>query len=319
MPTTKWTAQDIPDLTGKTVIVTGANSGLGYETARALARKNAHVVLAVRSQERGEAAIKQILQELPTALLEFMPLDLSNLASISQFAETFKATHSQLDILANNAGIMDIPYQKTADGFEMQFGTNHLGHFALTGLLLPVIEATPNARVVNVSSFLHILGKLNFDNLQSEKKYSPYGAYGASKLANLLFTYELQRKFAQAGIKAISVASHPGYAATNLQLVRAKMQQASFKVRFISKQNELFGQSAAMGALPTLYAATAPEVHGGEYIGPGGFLHMRGYPKEVHSKKMSHDQALARKLWQVSEDLTGVNYDSLVPQPQQVS
>ena len=175
MPTNQWTAQDMPDLTGKVAIVTGANSGLGYETARALARKNAHVVMAVRSQEKGQAAIKQIRQESPTALLELMPLDLADLASIRQFAETFKANYNRLDILSNNAGVMAIPYRKTADGFEMQFGTNHLGHFALTGLLLPVLQATPNARVVNTSSSLSNRGHINFDDLQSEKKYKSLG------------------------------------------------------------------------------------------------------------------------------------------------
>lgn len=295
--TQNWTAKNIPDLTGKIAIVTGANSGIGYEAARALAAKNATVILACRNKEKGEAAIRQIDQEYPEAKAELMCLDLSDLTSIHCFADEFTSRYSQLDILINNAGVMAIPFRKTADGFEMQFGTNHLGHFALTGLLLNLIMNTPKARVVTVSSSMHLFGKLDFDNLHGEKYYHRQGAYAQSKLANLLFMYELQRRFERAGIDTIAGAAHPGWTETNLQV----------HWRLLWMMNSFAGQRPEMGALPTLYAATGPDVRGGEYYGPRGWQ-VWGYPARVRSNKRSHDEIVAARLWTISEELTGVRY-----------
>ncbi|NKQ36641.1 MAG: SDR family oxidoreductase [Chloroflexi bacterium] len=300
----KWTADDMPDQAGKVIVVTGANSGLGYETSLALARKGAHVVLACRNMEKGETAVTQICRQLPDASLELMPLDLADLASIRRFAGEFQANHDRLDVLINNAGIMAIPYRQTADGFETQFGVNHLGHFALTGRLIGLLRQTDNSRVVTVSSNMHRRGKIDFANLNGEQDYSKWGAYGASKLANLLFAYELQRRLAAAGSKTISAAAHPGYAATDLQAKTGSRLQ-TMVMRF---SNAVFAQSAAMGALPTLYAATMPDVQGGDYYGPGGMGEMRGHPVKAQSNGISHDGETAVKLWQVSEELTGVTY-----------
>ncbi len=295
--TSNWTAKNIPDLTGKIVIVTGANSGIGYETVRALARKDATVVLACRNREKGEAAIRRVDQEYPGAKTILMRLDLSDLASVRCFADEFASHYNRLDILINNAGIMAIPFGKTADGFETQFGTNHLGHFALTGLLLKLITCTPKARVVTVSSSMHLFGKIDFANLNGEKHYHRQGAYAQSKLANLLFTYELQRRFDHTGVDTIAVAAHPGWTETNLQV--------HWKVLWTF--NSLAGQRPWMGALPTLYAATAPDVQGGEYYGPRG-LQVWGYPTRVRSNNRSYDTVMAARLWAISEELTGVRY-----------
>ncbi len=300
----KWTSNNMPDQSGKVVVVTGANSGLGYETSLALVQKGAHVVLACRNMEKGETAVAQIRQQVPPASLELTTLDLADLASIRQFAAEFQANHDRLDVLINNAGIMAIPYRQTADGFEMQFGVNHLGHFALTGQLIDLIMQTDESRVVTVSSNLHKQGKIDFDNLNSEQDYSKWGAYNNSKLANLLFTYELQRRLAAAGSKTISAAAHPGYSATNLQQGNSSWLQNMV----LGLANKIMAQSAAMGALPTLYAATMPDVPGGDYYGPGGRGEMRGHPVKVQSNGASHDEATAVKLWQVSEELTGVTY-----------
>jgi len=310
MPATKWTADQIPDLGGKTIIVTGGNSGIGYEAVKQLARKGAQVVLACRDMEKARAAIASIASEQPRASVEAMALDLASLASVRSFAATFLAAHTTLDVLCNNAGVMALPYRKTADGFEMQFGTNHLGHFALTGLLLEPLLATPGARVVNVSSGAHRMGSIHFDDLQWERSYRRWGAYGQSKLANLLFTYELQRRCAAAGASLISVACHPGYAATNLQAAGPRMEGSTWMESLSEFANRVAAQSAAMGALPTLYAATA-DVHGGDYIGPDGFGELWGNPKKVQSNQRSHDTAAATKLWEVSEQLTGVRYTAL--------
>jgi NAD(P)-dependent dehydrogenase (short-subunit alcohol dehydrogenase family) len=297
MPT-HWTAENIPDLTGKVAIVTGANSGIGYEMARALARKQATVILACRNKDKGEAAVRQIAQEYPAAKAELMPLDLSDLAAVRRFADEFARHYQRLDLLINSAGIMEIPFGKTADGFELQFGTNHLGHFALTGLLLDLSLHTPQARVVTVSSIMHRFGRIDFDNLNGEQHYSRRGAYAQSKLANLLFTYELQRRFESAGVDTIAVAAHPGWTATNLQS----------HSRMYRTLNLFMAQQPRMGTLPALYAATAPDVHGGEYFGPRGLLEVRGYPTKVQSNGHSHDMAVAARLWAVSETLTGVQY-----------
>jgi NAD(P)-dependent dehydrogenase (short-subunit alcohol dehydrogenase family) len=294
-----WTTDNIPDQSGKVAIVTGANSGIGYEAARALAHKGATTILACRSAAKGPAAVEQIMNEKPQETAVFMPLDLSDLASVADFVADFNGRYHRLDLLINNAGVMIPPYGKTADGFEQQFGVNHLGHFALTGRLLNLILPTPKARIVTVSSTMHRRGAINFADLNSEKSYSRSAAYGQSKLANLLFTYELQRKLTAAGADTIAAAAHPGWAATNLQ-------KHSGLVNFM---NRFLAQSAAMGALPTLRAATAPDVRGGEYYGPDRWFGSVGYPKVVQSNGRSHDQAVAAKLWTISEELTGVHYD----------
>lgn len=297
--TSQWTAEDIPNLAGKIAIVTGANSGIGYEMVRALSRKGATVILACRNKDKGEAAVRQIGQEYPVARAELMQLDLSSLASIHHFADEFIHHYDRLDILINNAGIMRPPFGKTADGFELQFGTNHLGHFALTGLLLDLIIRTPRARVVMVSSLGHRFGKIDFDNLNADKGYDAGVAYGQSKLANLLFTYELHRRFRGAGVDAIAAAAHPGWTAGTNLVVHWWM------VRLL---NPFIGQKPSMGALPALYAATAPDVQGGEYYGPRSWGGMRGYPTKAQSSTRSYDMDVAVKLWAVSEELTGVRY-----------
>jgi NAD(P)-dependent dehydrogenase (short-subunit alcohol dehydrogenase family) len=297
MPT-NWTAENIPDLTGKVAIVTGANSGIGFEMAQALARKQAGVILACRNKDKGEAAVRQIRQEHSSSQTELMLLDLSDLAAVRRFAAEFSQHYQRLDLLINNAGIMATPFGKTADGFELQFGTNHLGHFALTGLLLNLILHTPQARIVTVSSGGHRFGQIGFANLNAEKGYNRQRAYAQSKLANLLFNYELHRRLERNGVDTLAVAAHPGWTATNLQV----------HWRLVRILNPVLSQTPQMGALPALYAATAPDVRGGEYYGPRGWLELRGYPAKVKSSNRSHDVAVAARLWAVSEELTGVRY-----------
>jgi NAD(P)-dependent dehydrogenase (short-subunit alcohol dehydrogenase family) len=309
--TAHWSADDMPDLSGKTIIVTGGNSGIGYEAAKQLARKGARVVLACRDLEKARAAIGAISGEHRGAAAEALQLDLASLASVRSFASAFLAEHNALDVLCNNAGVMALPYRKTADGFEMQLGTNHIGHFALTGLLLERLLATPGARVVNVSSGAHRVGAIHFDDLQWEHGYRKWAAYGQSKLANLLFTYELQRKLSAAGANVIALACHPGYAATNLQTAGPRMEGSTWMESLSGFANRVAAQSAAMGALPTLYAATAPDVSGGDYIGPDGIGELWGHPKKVQSNRRSHDTAVAAKLWEISEELTSVRYTAL--------
>ena len=304
----KWSIENIPNLSGQIVVITGANSGLGYATSEALAKNQATVILACRSLEKGEAAKQAILQESPGASLRVMQLDLSSLTSIRAFAEAYKQEYDTLNILINNAGVMALPHKKTADGFEMQFGTNHLGHFALTGLLVNRLQATPNSRVVTVSSGLHRRGRLEFDNLQGEKSYDKWQAYSNSKIANLYFTYELQRRLAKAGASTMSTAAHPGYAATNLQQAGPEMSGSRVQKWFMSLANRFVAQSAEMGALPQLYAAVSLDVVGGDYIGPNGRNEMKGHPTKVRSVPLSYDEQIAAKLWQVSETLTGIQY-----------
>jgi len=306
-----WTADDIPPQAGRTVVITGANSGIGYEAARQLAAKGAHVVLACRDQAKGRGAIESITAAQPSASVELMELDLADLGSIRRFAAAALAACPALHVLCNNAGVMAIPHRTTGDGFEMQFGTNHLGHFALTGLLLERLLATPGARVVTVSSGAHKFGVMHWNDLQGERSYGSWRAYGQSKLANLLFTYELQRRLATAHAGLISVACHPGYAATNLQAAGPRMQGSSIGEAVWGFANRLLAQSAAMGALPTLYAATAPDVRGGDYIGPDGLGEQWGHPKKVRSNARSHDPEAQRRLWEISEQLVGVRYDAL--------
>lgn len=306
-----WTVADMPDLTGRTIVVTGANCGLGLEVARACAGRGARVVLACRNADRAAAARDGILASHPSATVEVMPLDLASLASVRAFAGAFAARHARLDVLCNNAGVMALPRRETADGFEMQIGTNHLGHFALTGLLLSVLLATPGSRIVTQSSNMHRTGRMDFDDLHGARSYGRWRAYGRSKLANLLFAYELQRRLAARGADTISVACHPGYAATELQFAGARMDGSALMERFFALGNRLLAQDAASGALPMLYAATAPEVRGGEYYGPDGLGEMWGSPRRTTSSARSHDAEAARRLWELSERLTLIRYDAL--------
>ncbi|MBW6533752.1 MAG: SDR family NAD(P)-dependent oxidoreductase [Mariniphaga sp.] len=301
-----WTTNNIPDLKGKVIIVTGGNSGLGYWSVKAFAEKGAEVVLASRSKENGEKAKTEILSEVPKGNIIVAELDLADLESVRRFAKNFQQKHSQLDVLLNNAGIMTTPYFKTKDGFEGQIGTNHLGHFALTGLLLPVIEKTSGSRVVNVSSMAHKQGKMDFDNFLFEngKGYSPMKSYGRSKLANLLFTYELQRFFESNKIESIAVAAHPGVSQTNLS--RHLEDKLLFKILY--PVFKIMTQDAEMGALPQIRASVDPHVKGGEYYGPSGFMELKGYPVKVQSNGLSHDVEDAKMLWEVSKELTGVKY-----------
>ncbi|MEM7334500.1 MAG: oxidoreductase [Chloroflexota bacterium] len=301
-----WTTADIPDLTGKVAIVTGANSGLGFETSKELARKGATVIMACRNQAKAQSAFDEIKAEIPNANIELMTLDLASLDSIEQFVKAFKEKYQRLDQLINNAGIMMVPYGHTVDGFERQFGTNHLGHFALTGQLMDLIKSTAGARVVNVSSMGHRMGTMDFDNLMYEggHAYSPALAYGRSKLANLLFTKGLQNKFNANGIDAMAVSAHPGGSNTNL--AGHMEDQLIFKI--IMPIFERIMQSAAMGALPQIRAAVDPNVKGGDYYGPNGFMEQTGYPVLVQSNDASHNQADTNQLWQVSESLTGIKY-----------
>ncbi len=305
MADSQWTAADIPDQSGRVAIVTGANSGLGLATARELARAGATVLLACRSATKGDEAAASIKGSVPAAVVEVASLDLADLGSVREFAEARAASGPALDVLINNAGIMAAPRRLTKDGFESQFGTNHLGHFALTGLLLPALLKAPAPRVVAVSSFLHRRGTMRFDDLQGERKYDRWGAYGQSKLANLMFCFELQRRATDAGAPLISTAAHPGYASTNLQFAATD--------RFYEKAfgwigNRLIAQSADMGALPTLYAATVPDLPGGTFVGPGGRKEQRGYPTVVTAARKAYDEEDWRRLWEVSEQLTGVQY-----------
>ena len=312
MPDTdSWTTDRIPDLSGRTAIVTGANSGLGFETAFELARHGTQVVLACRDLEKAAATTAAIHAAHPEAVVESLQLDLADLASVRAFAEKFLSSHRELHLLCNNAGVMALPLRRTADGFEMQFGTNHLGHFALTGLLIECLMRTPDARIVTTSSTAHKIGRLNFDDLQWERSYSRVRAYGQSKLANLLFAYELQRRLAASGANTISLACHPGYAATNLQLAGPRMAGSSWQERASQWANRVFAQSAAMGALPMLYAVASPDARGGDYIGPSDYLESWGYPKKVQSSGRSHDAEAGQRLWTVSESLTAVRFESL--------
>ena len=295
-----WTSDNIEDQSGRMAIVTGSNSGIGFEAAKVLAAKGATVVLAVRNETKGRTAAESIRAEGIAGAVEVATLDLADLASVRAFADAFKAEHDRLDQLINNAGVMMPPKSTTADGFELQFGTNHLGHFALTAQLLDLLTATPGSRVVNVASMAHRFGTIDFDDLQWEaRRYSKSASYGQSKLANLLFTFELQRRLDSAGADTIAVAAHPGWTRTNLQR-HSSLAEAL---------NPIFAMKQWQGALPTLFAAAAPEVEGGGYYGPKGFYEMRGYPTKVGSTPESRDEHKARRLWEISEDLTGVRFD----------
>jgi len=303
--TRKWVEADVPDQSGRVVVVTGSNTGIGYHTAAVLAYRGAHVVLAVRDLEKGNTALSRIVAAGRRADVTLQALDLSSLDSVRTAADALRSAYPRIDLLINNAGVMYTPKQVTQDGFEMQFGTNHLGHFALTGLLLDHLLPVRGSRVVTVSSLGHRLrASIHFDDLHWERGYDRVGAYGQSKLANLLFTYELQRRLAaRAEAKTIAAAAHPG--GTNTEL--ARYLPGIFKpVRAIV--GPVLFQSPAMGALPTLRAATDPSVEGGQYYGPEGFAEQRGHPKIVNSSAQSHDEDLQRRLWTVSEELTGVSF-----------
>jgi NAD(P)-dependent dehydrogenase (short-subunit alcohol dehydrogenase family) len=300
---TVWTASDIPDQSGRTVVITGANTGLGFEAAAALARRGAHVVLAVRNLDKGKAACADIVAENPGADLALQQLDLASLSSIRSAADELRSTYSKIDLLINNAAVLWTPKSTTADGFELQFGTNHLGHFALTGLLLDRLLTVPDSRVVTMSSLDHLFGRIEFDNLQGERQYSRSGAYRHAKLANLMFSHELQRRLAAARAMTIAVAAHPGMSSSDL------IKNAPQGVRQLLKViRPLFNQSAAMGALPVLRAATDPGVVGGQYYGPRRLFETRGEPELARSSARSRDEEVLRRLWSISEDLTNVTY-----------
>lgn len=308
----KWTADDIPDQSGRTAFVTGANSGLGLQTAIALAGAGATVLMGCRNAEKAEGARSRILSDHPDAIVEVVSLDLGDLSSVEAAAAEVSARPEPLDILVNNAGVMAPPRQETGDGFELQFGTNHLGHFALTGCLVDKLLAAESPRVVNVSSMAHRVGRMNFDDLNSEEGYSRWPAYGQSKLANLLFTQELARRAEEAGTNLIAAASHPGYSSTNLQTNGPTMGRFGVLLTPVWKVSNLFlGQSDRMGALPSLYAATMPDVAGNDYFGPDGLGEQRGHPTRVGRTGRAANPRHAERLWGVSEELTGVTYGPL--------
>jgi NAD(P)-dependent dehydrogenase (short-subunit alcohol dehydrogenase family) len=298
----KWTARDIPDQSGRVAVVTGANSGLGLIDARELALAGATVVIACRNTDKGAQALETIRSAVPDARAEVRQLDLADLASVRAFAAGLGDEYERVDLLINNAGIMAPPRRTTVDGFESQLGTNHLGHFALTGLLLGKLLAAPDPRVVTESSGAHLMGRINFDDLQGERRYQHWLAYGQSKLANLLFAFELQRRAGGAALK--SMAAHPGYAATNLQTAAPGVAVERWAMIIA---NRVIAQSAEMGALPTLYAATVPDLPGGTFVGPD--RGMRGHPRVVSAGRRAYDVEVAGRLWAVSEELTGVHYE----------
>ncbi len=301
----KWTTENIPELKGKVIIVTGGNSGLGYESVKAFAKNGAEVILTSRSVEKGETAKTNIGEVKGN--ITVLQLDLMDFSSIKSFTENFKKKYNRIDVLLNNAGIMTTPYFLTKDGLEAQNGTNHFGHFALTGQLFEMIKNTPNSRVVNVSSMAHKQGKMDFNNLLFENGigYSPMKSYGRSKLMNLLFTYELQRKFETSAINSIAVAAHPGVSNTNL----ARYLEDKLIFKILKPLMSPFIQEQKMGALPEIRAAVDPTVKGGEYYGPDGFNEMKGYPVKVQSNEASHKLEDAKKLWEFSEKITGVKFE----------
>lgn len=305
--TEQWTAHDIPGLNGRTMVVTGANNGIGLVTARELAGRGAHVTLAVRDVTKGLTAQASIRARYPGAEIAIAELDLASLDSVRRFAERWLENGRPIDVLVNNAGIMATPRRRTADGFELQFGTNHLGHFALTGRLLPALLSAPESRVVTVSSQAHRMGRMDFGDLMGDRRYRPWAAYGQSKLANLLFTRELQHQADSHEVHLRALAAHPGFAATNLSAAAAQMRGQGRRARATATMTRWFGQSADMGALPTLYAAVM-DLPGNTYVGPNGFGEQRGHPCVVGRSVAAEDDASARELWIRSEQLTGVQY-----------
>ena len=310
-----WTTADIPDQSDRVALVTGGNSGLGYQTVLQLARKGARVLMAARDRTRGAAALERLAAAgVPAGRAELVQLDLADLTSVERFSAGFLAGGQGLDLLVNNAGVMAIPRRETtAQGYERQFGTNHLGHFALTGRLLPALVQRPGSRVVPLSSNLHKRAKgIDFDDLQAERAYRPWPAYEQSKLANAMFVLELDRRLRAAGLDVVSAGAHPGFASTNLQVTGPRSGGGGLTALGMGLATRLFAQPARDGALPVLYAATAPDVHGGEYFGPDGPGEMRGHhPKLVPFSRAAHDEAAAARLWTVSEELTGVTFEAL--------
>ena len=302
-----WTVRDIPDQDGCVIVVTGATSGIGLITARELARAGATVVLACRNPDKAEAVAQQIRLAAAGARVETIPLDLSSLASVERCSDGLHERLQHIDVLVNNAGVMAPPLLRTEDGFELQFGTNHLGHFALAGQVLDLVLAAPTPRVVTVASSAHRMGKMHFDDLNWERRYSKWPAYGQSKLANLLFTFELQRRAQAAGSNLLAVAAHPGYAATHLQAAGPEMAGSDLMRRFMDVGNRLFAQSDEKGALPTIYAATMA-VPPGAYVGPDGRFEMQGAPTLVGTTNAARDASAQRRLWEVSEELTGIRF-----------
>jgi NAD(P)-dependent dehydrogenase (short-subunit alcohol dehydrogenase family) len=297
----RWTPADLPDQTGRVVLVTGANSGLGFHTTLELARKGARVLMACRNPAKAEKALAMVRKEVSNPSVELVQLDLASLDSVERAAEDVAGRVAHLDVLVNNAGIMAVPFGRTADGFEMQFGTNHLGHFALTGRLLPLLHKATEPRVVTVSSGAHVIGKMHFDDLTGDGNYQRWRRYGMSKLANLLFTSELHRR---AGGRLLAAAAHPGYAATHLQ----EGQGQAFFQTLMGIGNKVLAQSDSQGAWPQLYAATMPDVLGDSYYGPH-LLNLRGHPVSSWRTPASKDPQTARQLWDISEELTKVSYD----------
>lgn len=304
-----WTIEDIPDLTGKTAVITGADGGLGRETTRGLAAAGATVVMACRNSTEGEAAAAAIRQDLPQADLQVREIDLADLASIARFADNLGAAGERIDILINNAGVMALPELRTTDGFEMQIGVNHLGHFALTGLLLDRLRAAPAARVVTVSSFAHAFGRVDLEDLHfRRRRYGKWQSYAQSKLANLLFASRLQKLLAAAKAPTISVAAHPGYAATPLLTTSSEISGSRLWSGFMNTGNRLVAQTPAAGALPSLYAATVANVVGGEFFGPDGLTRLRGNPRRSRPSARTLKRGVAEQLWQLSETQTGIRY-----------
>jgi NAD(P)-dependent dehydrogenase (short-subunit alcohol dehydrogenase family) len=295
----KWTKEDIGEMNGKTAVVTGANSGIGFDTALALAEAGAHVILACRNPQKGNDAVQRIADAVKDANVEFLALDLASLQSVEEFSQQLKAKLSRLDLLINNAGVMVPPKGETAEGFETQFGTNHLGHFALTARLIDLVLSTEGSRVVTVSSIAHALGKIDFENLNAERGYWAERAYAQSKLANLLFARELQRRLDARGASTTSLAAHPGWTATNLQ-------DNTPMVRLL---NPIFGMTPEGGARPTLYAATADDARPGGYYGPRGFLELGGPPAPARVARAARNEVVAQRLWEVSESMTGVTFN----------
>jgi NAD(P)-dependent dehydrogenase (short-subunit alcohol dehydrogenase family) len=309
----RWTTADIPDQTGRTLLITGANAGIGYHQARELAAKGATVLLASRDLERGRAARDRIVAIAPGARVEVVALDLADLDSVQRLADQVLIRDEGLDVLVNNAGVMGVPdRQTTAQGIELQFGTNHLGHFALTGRLLPALLHRPGSRVVTVSSVMHRLGRLDLGDLNSQRRYRRWQAYNNSKLANALFGLELGRRLRAAGAGTASVGAHPGYSRTGLQVTGPRLGGGNVPADAVEFLTRLFGQSAAQGALPVLRAATDPEVAGGDFLGPDGLGGARGWPVKVQYARRACDQQTAGRLWAISEQLTGVSFPALV-------
>ncbi len=304
-----WQLDDLCEQSERTVVITGGNSGIGFEAAKALADQGARVIIACRDADKAKTACEQISVDNADASIEAVTLDLASLKSVRACAEEINERCERLDVLINNAGVMGIPRQETEDGFEMQIGTNHFGHFALTGQLFPLLRVASESRVVTVSSLAHLFGFINFVNLHGRMFYDPWMAYGQSKLANLLFTYELDRRCHAAGIDVLAVACHPGVAATSLGYAGPRMLGSPLGETLVQLYTSIVAQSAAAGALPTLYAGFAPEARGGDYIGPDGLGEMRGNPRKVTSSFMSRSETIAHQLWRVTEEATQVQFD----------